>query len=147
MTARGRKTLIAVMIALSAAVIIGGGIWTVTQAVRDAGFVKVSATVTACETGDLDGSDVTVKVLVSYERDGKNYENASYIGDLGRCKVGMTMNVYVQKNGTGEYVFSKSSDLGFALIMMCGGLLWLGISIVYAVCAYRAGYLDKNEEN
>lgn len=141
MSGRARSILI-FMIALSAALVVGGAVWSVVEGVRGAKYGKATATVTSCETQDLDGEDVVVKVLVTYEADGTRYDGVSYIGDLNRCKVGMQMNVYYIKAAPDGYVYSKSSDLGFALILLCGGALWLGICAAYAVAMKKTGHLD-----
>lgn len=140
MSDRARGILI-FLIALSAALVIGGTAWSVVEGVRGAKYAKATATVTACETQDLNGEDVIVKVLVSYSADGTVYDDVSYIGDLNRCKVGMQMKVYYIKDAPAEYVYSKSSDLGFALILLCGGVLWLGICVAYAVVLKKTGHL------
>ena len=142
MSGKARSILI-FMIALSAALVIGGAVWSVVEGIKGAKYGKATATVTACETQDLDGEEVVVKVLVAYEANGEKFDGASYIGDLNRCTVGMQMNVYYIKAAPSEYVYSKSSDLGFALILLCGGALWSGICAAYAVTMKKTGYLDR----
>ncbi len=123
-----------------AAIILGGLMWTITQGVRSAKFAGTLGTVVSCETEKLGDEEVNVKVLVNYEADGALYENASYIGDLSRCYKGLQMKVYYLKDGDRSFVYSKSSDLGFALIMLCCGVVWAGIAVVVTVCLRNAGY-------
>lgn len=135
----------ALALAIIAAVVIGGLVWTVSEGVRSAKFVKTVATVTACETEKINDRDVIVKVTVDYEVDGGIYKNATFIGDLNRCSEGMRMYVYYQKDGDRSYVYSKPGDLGFALIMLCGGAVWAGIAAVVTVCLKNAGYFRGTE--
>lgn len=138
---RKKSAVAAIVLALLAAVTIGGLVWTITQAVRSSGYIRAVATVTACETQDFDGEQVNVRVLVEYtDADGVRRTDASYIGDLNRCSVGLTMNVYYPKDGDRGYVYSKPSDLGFALIMLCGGAVWLAVAAGVVVCLNRSGY-------
>lgn len=130
------------------AITISGLIWTITQGIRSAKFAKTVAAVISCETEKLGDEDVNVKVIVNYEADGELYENASYIGDLSRCYEGLQMQVYYLKDGDRSFVYSKSSDLGFALIMLCCGVVWSGIAVVVTICLRNAGYFrgaDKND--
>ncbi len=135
-----RVVTAALALAIIAAVVIGGLVWTVSEGVRSAKFIKTVATVTSCETEKFDEKDVNVKVTVDYEADGGIYKNATFIGDLNRCSEGMRMYVYYQKDGDRSYVYSKPGDLGFALIMLCGGAVWAGIAAVVTVCLKNAGY-------
>lgn len=122
------------------AITIGGLIWTITQGIRSAKFAKTIVTVTSCETEKLGDEDVNIKVLVSYEADGQTYENVSYIGDLNRCYVGLQMQSYYSIEGDRNFVYSKSSDLGFALIMLCCGALWLIILTIVTFLLVRTGF-------
>lgn len=140
-----RVVTAALALAIIAAVVIGGLVWTVSEGVRSAKFIKTVATVTACETEKINDRDVNVKVTVDYEVDGGIYKNATFIGDLNRCGEGMRMYVYYQKDGDRSYVYSKPGDLGFALIMLCGGAVWAGIAAVVTVCLKNAGYFRGTE--
>ena len=130
-----------IVLVILGAIVIGGAVWTITQGVRFAAYLKAVATVTSVETEEYDGEDVPVRVLVSYTaQDGQSYENASYIGDLSRCSEGMQMNVYYLKDGDRSYVYSKTSDLGFALIMLCAGAVWFVLAVVVVLCLRKSGF-------
>lgn len=147
MTDRKRIAVAVLIFIILGAVTIGGLAWTITQGIRASGYSRAVATVTSCQTQDLDGEEVNVLVLVSYaDADGNLYENASYIGDLNRCTVGMQMNVYYLNDGDRSYVYSKSSDLGFALIMLCGGAVWLAAAVAAVVCLNKSGYFLRTPE-
>ncbi len=142
MKANGKQITVIILCVLSAVVLICGVVWSITQGVRGAAYRKTEAEVIKCETQQIDGAEVIVKVLVTFEADGKTYENVSYIGDLSRCRQGMKMKVYYLAEAPAEYVYSKPGDLGFALIMTAGGAFWLVISAVLAVCMKKAGYFS-----
>ena len=128
-----------------AAITVGGLVWTITQGIRSAKFGKTIATVTSCETEKLGDEDVIVKVLVSYEAEGKTYENASYIGDLNRCYEGLQMQAYYSIDGDKSYVYSKSSDLGFALIMLCSGIVLTAMAVVVMMWLNNSGYFRGHQ--
>ena len=147
MADRKRITVAVLVFIILGAVTVGGLVWTITQGIRASGYSQAVATVTSCETQEIDGEEVNVRVLVSYsDGSGNLYENASYIGDLNRCSVGMQMNVYYINDGDRAYVYSKSSDLGFALIMLCCGAVWLAIAAVVTACLYKSGYFYRTRE-
>lgn len=138
-----RVAIAIAVLAILGAIVIGGAVWSITQGVRAAAYEMSTATVTFVETEEYDGEDIPVRVLVSYmSQDGQSYENASYIGDLSRCSEGMQMNVYYLKDGDRSYVYSKSSDLGFALIMLCAGAVWLVLAVVIVLCLHRSGFFN-----
>ena len=134
------KNIIIFMIVLSAALVIGGAAWATAEGVRGAKFDKATATVTSCQTQDVDGKTVTVKAFVSFEANGVKYDNVLYVGDLSRCKEGAQMRVYYKKSEPSGGAYSKSSDLGFALMLLGGGALWLAIVVAYAVVVKKSGY-------
>lgn len=126
-----RKIALAVLaVILFSAITLGGAAWAIAEGVRSADYVRTTATVTACNTQLIDGEEVVTEVLVTYSADGREYEGASYIGDLSRCSTGLRMNVYYLKDGDPMYVYSKSGDTGFAIIMCAGGAVWLAIAAV-----------------
>ena len=140
MTSKAKNVLI-FMIVLSAALVIGGAVWTTVEGVRAAKFAKTTATVTSCETQDVDGQTITVKAFVSFDAGGESYENVMYVGDLSRCNVGKQLRVYYKKSDPSSGAYSKSSDLGFALMLLGGGMLWLAISVTYAVVMRKTSTL------
>ena len=137
--ARLTKTIIVFSVIVS--IVLGGAIWAITQAVKSTDYDKTTALVTACYTEKINDEDVVTKVEVSCSINGTTYENVIYIGDLNRCYEGLQMKVYYKKSKLPPvYVYSKSSDLGFALIMMCGGLAWLALAIATVYCLNRSGF-------
>lgn len=144
---RKKVSVVVLLFIILIAITIGGLVWTITQGVRATGYTKAVATVTSCETQNIDGEQINVRVLVSYsDENGNLYQNASYIGDLNRCSVGMQMNIYYLNDGDRQYVYSKSSDMGFALIMLCGGAVCLVIAAVATVCLKKSGYFYRTPE-
>jgi len=94
-----------------------------------------------------DGTEYNSKVLVSFEIADTIYNDVVYVGNLHRCYVGMKMNVYCLKDSPGTYAFAKSGDLGYALILTGGGLLWLVISGTTIWFLYRSEFfMNTNEE-
>ena len=69
-----------------------------------------------CRDKEYDSEDVLVRVLVSYTaQDGQSYENASYIGDLSRCREGMQMNVYYLRTATEATSIQRRATLALRL--------------------------------
>lgn len=136
---RTRKIIaVAVPLVLFAVIFVVGLVWTVRQGIRARDYVRVEATVISCEKNAVD-EEINGVVTVEYERDGKTVE-AIYIGDLNRCYEGLRMKVYYRKSGDTGYVYSKSSDFSFALIMLCGGAVLLSAVTVVIILLYRAGH-------
>lgn len=143
--ARLTKTIIVFSVIVT--IVLVGAIWAITQAVKSTDYDKTTAVVSACYTEKINDEDVVTKVEVSCSINGATYNNVIYIGDLNRCYEGLQMKVYYKKSKLPPmYVYSKSSDLGFALIMLGGGLAWLVLAIVAVYCLNRSGfyrYVDK----
>lgn len=135
------RRILYIMLIVSVVLVIGGTAWAIAEGVRGAQYGKATATVTACEKQQTGNDEVNARVLVKYKANGTLYENVTYIGDLNRCYVGLSMRVYYKKSAPSEYVYSKSSDLGFSLILLAGGVLWLAITVGYMVVAKQTGRL------
>lgn len=140
---RTRRVAVAsIVLGVLAAITIAGGVWTITQAVKSSAYDSAYAEITAVETEGEGDSLLVRRVLVKYTAGGETVENARYIGDLSRCRVGYSMKVYYKIDGDKSYVYSKSSDIGFALIMLCAGGAWLIIATVAVVILKRGMYFS-----
>lgn len=53
------------------------------------------------------------------------------------------MNVYYLKGGDRNYVYSKTGDLGFVLIMLRVGVVWFVLAVVVVLCLRKSGFFNR----
>lgn len=137
---KSRVTIAAIIFVLLLSSIIGGVVWTIREGIYSAQFERCRAEVTACltetveESDDVIVTDVTVHCTAS---SGEQFD-AQFVGDLSQCRVGQVFDGYFRTADT-SVVYPRRSDLGFALIMLCGSLVCMGIYVVAIVGLSRSG--------
>lgn len=146
---RSHVAIAAIVLILLLATTVGGLAWTIAESVYASDFSKCQAQVVNCTTEVVDESGyeiiTSVEVLCKTPADEEFY--AQFVGDLSRCQIGQTFTAYYRQSDK-TVVYPRSSDLGFALIMLFGGLGSLAIYAVAIVGLYRSGaFLSNNYDS